>query len=100
MVKDNHFYLHINPDLFVEEQEKMLYHQLEKIIEARKALLDEHHYTGWMEQLATLRPSVDAFFDALKVNHEDRAIRANRLGLLGKIRIQTELIANFSKIEG
>jgi len=100
MVKDNYFYLNINPDLLLEEQEKMLYHQLEKIIGARKILLDGHDYTGWMEQLATLRPSVDAFFDALKVNHEDRAIRANRLGLLGKIRIQTELIANFSKIEG
>jgi glycyl-tRNA synthetase beta chain len=98
--KDSYFYLTIKPDLLLEAQELTLYHQLEEIIKTRKSLLDAHDYAGWMAQLATLHSSVDAFFDALKVNHEDPAIRANRLGLLGKLRIQTELIANFSKVEG
>ena len=53
-----------------------------------------------MAQLASLRTFVDSFFESLKVNDDNKDIRANRLGLLGKLRIQTELIANFSKIEG
>ncbi|MDF3033226.1 MAG: glyS [Alphaproteobacteria bacterium] len=100
MARDNHFYLDVKLELLREPQEQALHHQLEQIIKVRKPLLDAHDYTGWMAQLATLHSSVDSFFDAIKVNHEDKAIRANRLGLLGKLRIQTELIANFSKIEG
>jgi glycyl-tRNA synthetase beta chain len=73
---------------------------LEEIIKVRESLLDTHDYTGWMAQLASLRETVDAFFDSLKVNDDRQEIRANRLSLLGKLRIQTELIANFSKIEG
>lgn len=100
ITRDQYFYLDIKPELFTEEQEHTLYRQLDRIISVRKSLLDNHDYTGWMAQLATLQAPVDAFFEKLKVNHEDRAIRANRLSLLGKLRIQTELIANFSKIEG
>jgi glycyl-tRNA synthetase beta chain len=98
--KDNYFYLTIKPDLLLEKSEQTLYQQLEEIIKVRKELLDAHDYTGWMAQLASLRPSVDSFFESLKVNDDNKDIRANRLGLLGKLRIQTELIANFSKIEG
>ncbi len=100
ITKDGYFYLDVKPELLVEAQERSLYEQLEQIIRVRNPLLDAHDYTGWMAQLATLRAPVDSFFDSLKVNHEDKTIRANRLGLLGKLRIQTELIANFSKIEG
>lgn len=98
--KDKFFYLNINPDLLKEPQEKDLYQKLEDIIKVRKSLLDAHDYTGWMAQLASLRESVDAFFDTIKVNDENKELRANRLGLLSKLRIQIEFIGNFSKIEG
>jgi glycyl-tRNA synthetase beta chain len=98
--KDRYFYLNIKPDLLQEKQELTLYNQLEEIIKVRKSLLDKHDYIGWMAQLASLREPVDSFFDSLKVNDDNKDVRANRLGLLGKLRIQTELIANFSKIEG
>lgn len=100
ITKDGYFYLDVKPELLLEAPERRLYEQLEQMIRVRNPLLDAHDYKGWMAQLATLRASVDSFFDSLKVNHEDKTIRANRLGLLGKLRIQTELIANFSKIEG
>lgn len=98
--KDKYFYLNINPDLLKEEPEINLYNRLEEIIKVRKSMLDQHDYTSWMKELASLRESVDSFFEALKINDDDQKIRANRLSLLSKLRIQTELIANFSKIEG
>lgn len=98
--KDNHFYLNIKPELLLETAEQTLYQQIENIIKVRKSLLDAHDYTGWMAQLASLHEAVDHFFETVKVNDDNKDIRANRLGLLGKLRIQTELIANFSKIEG
>ena len=47
-----------------------------------------------------LRPHVDAFFDKVTVNVEDKALRENRLKLLNEIRAATRAVADFSKIEG
>ena len=38
------------------------------------------------KQLASLREPVDAFFEAVLVNAEDTAVRANRYALLAKLR--------------
>jgi glycyl-tRNA synthetase beta chain len=100
ITKDNHYYLTIKPELLKESQELKLFDKLEEIIKVRKPLLDSHDYTGWMAQLASLREPVDSFFDSIKVNDDNKDLRANRLGLLSKLKIQTELIGNFSKIEG
>ena len=50
--------------------------------------------------LAKLRPYVDAFFDKVTVNVDDKALRENRLKLLNEIRAATRAVADFSKIEG
>lgn len=98
--RDKYFYVAVDPNLFVEVPEKNLYHQLQKIIEKRNELLDNHDYTGWMAELATLRPVVDSFFNSIKVNHENEDIRANRLRLLGTLLIQMYFIGGLDKIEG
>ena len=41
-------------------------------------------YAGSLRALAVLRTPVDAFFDAVMVNADDAALRANRLALLGR----------------
>lgn len=43
-------------------------------------------YRESLERLATLREPVDAFFEAVLVNAEDAAVRANRLALLNQLR--------------
>ncbi len=53
-----------------------------------------------MTAIAKLRPTVDAFFDKVKVNDDDKAVRENRLKLLNEIREATRAVADFSKIEG
>ena len=55
---------------------------------------------GAMTAIAKLRPTVDAFFDKVKVNDDDKAVRENRLKLLIEIREATRAVADFSKIEG
>ena len=53
-----------------------------------------------MGVLANLRAPVDAFFEGVKVNDDDPAIRANRLNLLARLVADAHLVADFSKIEG
>jgi glycyl-tRNA synthetase beta chain len=43
-------------------------------------------YREALAQLAGLREPVDAFFEAVLVNAEDAAVRANRLALLNQLR--------------
>ena len=50
--------------------------------------------------MAKLRTRVDAFFDKVTVNAEDKAVSDNRLKLLNEIREATRAVADFSKIEG
>ena len=57
-------------------------------------------FAGAMQALSVLRAPVDAFFDAVLVNDDDLAVRANRLALLARIRNATGQVADFSKIAG
>jgi glycyl-tRNA synthetase beta chain len=67
--------------------------------EAGKAVAAED-FTAAMRAMARLRPRVDAFFDKVTVNVDDKALRENRLKLLNEIRKATRAVADFSKIEG
>ena len=53
-----------------------------------------------MTAMAKLRPTVDAFFDKVTVNADDKTLRENRLKLLNEIREATRAVADFSRIEG
>jgi glycyl-tRNA synthetase beta chain len=62
--------------------------------------VEAEDFEGAMSHMARLRHSVDAFFDKVTVNVEDKALRENRLKLLNEIRAATRAVADFSKIEG
>ena len=53
-----------------------------------------------MTALAGLRRPIDSFFDGVKVNDADPALRENRLLLLSNIRAVMDSVADFSRIEG
>ena len=67
--------------------------------EASAAVANED-FAAAMRAMAKLRPHVDAFFDKVTVNVEDKPLRENRLRLLNEIRAATRAVADFSKIEG
>jgi glycyl-tRNA synthetase beta chain len=66
---------------------------------AKKAVASED-FEAAMTALAALRAPVDQFFDKVKVNDDDAALRANRLALLARFRAATASVADFSKLEG
>jgi len=54
-----------------------------------------------LADLAGLRAPIDAFFDKVTVNVQDKPdLRLNRLKLLNQIRATMDAVADFSKIEG
>jgi glycyl-tRNA synthetase beta chain len=65
-----------------------------------KRAVDNEDFEGAMSAMARLRLSVDAFFDKVTVNVEDKRLRENRLKLLNEIRAATRAVADFSRIEG
>jgi glycyl-tRNA synthetase beta chain len=67
--------------------------------EATKAVAAEN-FAAAMSAMAKLRPHVDAFFEKVTVNVDDKGLRENRLKLLNEIRAATRAVADFSKIEG
>ena len=94
---------------FVGKPDPSLYRQdeewaLSKAIDAAKAeasaAVAREDFAAAMSAMAKLRPSVDAFFDKVTVNVDDKPIRENRLRLLNEIREATRAVADFSKIEG
>jgi len=64
------------------------------------AAVAKEDFAAAMSAMAKLRPHVDAFFDKVTVNADDKAVRENRLRLLNEIREATRAVADFSKIEG
>ena len=67
--------------------------------EATRAVAKED-FAAAMHAMAKLRPFVDAFFDKVTVNVDDKALRENRLKLLSEIRDATGAVADFSNIGG
>ena len=64
------------------------------------AALAGEDFAGAMAALASLRAPVDAFFEKVTVNAEDRDLRENRLKLLSQIRRTLACVADFARIEG
>jgi glycyl-tRNA synthetase beta chain len=89
-----------NPALYAQDEERALAGAIDSAkAEAAKSVAAED-FEGAMRAIAQLRPVVDAFFEKVTVNADDKAVRENRLKLLNEIREATKAVADFSKIEG
>jgi glycyl-tRNA synthetase beta chain len=84
--------------LLTEPTEKALAEKSAELAGRVAALRAEKSYKEALEQIATLRPQVDAFFEAVMVMAPDEAVRANRLALLEKVLGDFSGIADFSEI--
>jgi glycyl-tRNA synthetase beta chain len=86
--------------LFCTPEEESLYQRLNGMGATLDASLAVERFDQTMARLATLRQSVDEFFDHVTVNTDEPALRENRLRLLARIRDTMNRVADFSKIEG
>ena len=90
--------LKIEVALFESDEERKLAAAVQAIQPKVRKVARVRNYTRAFELMASLRPTIDLFFDKVLVMAEDPKLRANRLNLLRSL-LQTFLnIADVSEI--
>jgi glycyl-tRNA synthetase beta chain len=84
--------------LLADAAERGLCEHSDKLAPLVEQLRTERKYRDALEQIATLRPHVDLFFDKVMVMVDDPAVRQNRLALIAKVLVGFSSIADFSEI--
>jgi glycyl-tRNA synthetase beta chain len=99
--KDKQLYEgHVKEEVLKAPEEKALYTNLSTKSLTIQDLVAKGNFIKAVQDLATLRPYVDQFFDKVIVNTEEEDLRTNRLHLLAYLRNALHQVADFSKIEG
>ncbi len=80
---------------FVEAEEKALYQALRSTVQRPPSTVNE-----FLETVVALLPAINSFFDKVLVMAEDKAVRNNRLALVGQIASLSKGLADLSKLEG
>ncbi len=88
----------VNKRRLADTAEKDLYHALSEAKKNVAPLLDDRRYSEALRSLAGLKPTVDRFFDEVMVMTDDRALRNNRLALLGELRGLFLGVADISRL--
>jgi len=89
----------IDAQLLIEPTEKALADKVKSVQTQVAPLLAESDYTAVLTELASMRETVDAFFDQVMVMAEDVAVRENRLALLNQTRALFLEIADISLLQ-
>ena len=88
----------VDPGLFKMPAEAALARMLAQVGRAADAAFERGDYTESLQNLASLKASVDAFFESVMVNTEDPQLRANRFGLLRQLHNAMNRVADLSKL--
>jgi len=88
----------VEPALLVEPAEAALHAALAAMAPKADVAFAAGDYSGSLQVLAGLKSPVDAFFEAVMVNAEDAALRANRLALLGDLHAAMNRVADLSRL--
>jgi glycyl-tRNA synthetase beta chain len=88
----------INPALLQAGEEQALADALKSVAIRAETAWASGQFEENLKALAALKDPVDAFFDKVMVNHDDPAIRANRLGLLATLHQAMNRVADLSKL--
>ncbi|MGB5950531.1 MAG: glycine--tRNA ligase subunit beta [Parvibaculum sp.] len=89
-----------DPALFRQDEERALFDRIEEARAEATHAIGREDFAAAMTALARLRAPVDAFFDKVTVNADEKDVRENRLRLLSLIRAALHEVADFSKVEG
>jgi glycyl-tRNA synthetase beta chain len=85
-------------DLLVEPDERALWSRLRTVRNEIDLAVSGEDWAGAMAAVASLRGPVDAFFERVRVNADDPALRTNRLLLLNRIRDALARVADLDRI--
>ncbi|MEW6262110.1 MAG: glycine--tRNA ligase subunit beta [Thermodesulfobacteriota bacterium] len=78
------------------KEERTLKDEIEKL--ENQYAQGAEDFARLLEDLASIKPAVDSFFDHVLVDDPNPVIKANRLALLTRLVRMFELVADFSKI--
>ena len=90
---------HVHASVLKEAEEIRLATHLVVLRDKLEPFFAEGRYQEALEELANLREPVDAFFDKVMVNAEDKDLRINRLTLLSKLRELFLQVADISLLQ-
>jgi glycyl-tRNA synthetase beta chain len=95
---------HIDPDLspdkalFEQQEENNLFDKYIEIKDQVKDLMEQKSYLEALKMIASIRETVDSFFDNVLVMAENKKVMQNRLALLCGVNSLFTDFADFSKI--
>jgi len=90
----------IDTTKLTDAAEQALATQLEIITREVVPLFDQRDYETALGRLASLRETVDQFFDEVMVMADDATLRDNRLALLARLRNLFLRVADLSRLHG
>jgi glycyl-tRNA synthetase beta chain len=90
----------VNAELFENDAERGLYSSVRDAASKVQTLKRAGKYQQALEVIASLRKSVDQFFDGVMVMAENEAVRSNRLTLLVELLREFTTVADFSELGG
>jgi glycyl-tRNA synthetase beta chain len=85
-------------DVFVIEEERLLFAEIKDISESLNTLCEQSDYAGALALLAGLSAGIEAFFDSVMVMDDNPDIRRNRLSLLSELKSLFDRIANLALV--
>jgi glycyl-tRNA synthetase beta chain len=87
-----------DPELFTDEHERALYKASSEIAPVINGHWKKGEYTLVFQTLASIKDTIDAFFDHVLVMADDESVRTNRLVLLQNVRELYFRIADLSRL--
>ncbi|STX29599.1 glycyl-tRNA synthetase beta chain [Legionella beliardensis] len=89
----------VDESLLQEEAEQSLFSKLQDMKQSISSLYETKDYVAILTQLATLRPTVDAFFENVMVMVNNTNTKKNRLVLLSHLQDMLQGVADISELQ-
>lgn len=89
----------VDTSLFSEAAETALNDAIDAVKAPVLAAIEAKNYSDALQQLASLRSSVDDFFDNVMVMADDPSVRNNRMALLSGLRTLFQLTADIGELQ-
>jgi glycyl-tRNA synthetase beta chain len=90
----------LDEGLLVEDEEKQLLEEYREAESAVRAAVAAGDHDEALKLLATMRPTVDKFFDEVMVMCDDERLRSNRLALMQLLADLFLTFADFTRLRG
>ncbi|CAL4319030.1 Glycine--tRNA ligase beta subunit [Buchnera aphidicola (Periphyllus testudinaceus)] len=98
ILKKNHknYITKINKSLLSNNLEKKIVYKIKKISKKIKKYNKQKKYKNSIQEIINIHSIIEKFFNEIKINHEIKEIKINRLSILKKLKNIFSKIANFS----